>query len=278
MRPSGWRPRSRGLWRLREVSALGSLRFLDGVADGHSVGVSVMTVLASSSGDAAEWVAAVGTTLAFGATSIAVWAGHRLRLEQHREQMFDEALKVTVDVLKAQSRDPTLVTTDKINTTLLNGGRRQITDVKLFVFDARGAFPQVDAFYEDAIDFLQAGHFWSLDFDGPPGVTEPRGVRPTSVFIQISFTDFDGTAWHKLADGRLLREPASAWGRFWWRRRNRRNPPREGDPSDDLGDVIASGGDSAGADPSGGHEDDAVTPRGNAQGTPPTSTTEGGPH
>jgi hypothetical protein len=250
---------------------------LDEVGDGQSVGVRISTLLASS-GDAAEWVAAVGTTLAFGATSIAIWAGHRLRLEQHREQMFDEALKVTVDVLKAQSQDPTVVTTDRINTTLLNGGRRQITGVKLFVFDARGAFPQVDAFYEDAIDFLQAGHFWSVDFDGPPGVTEPRGVRPTSVFIQISFTDFDGTAWHKLADGRLVREPASSWGRFWWRRRNRRNPPQDpGDAWDDAGDTRASGGDAASADPSDGHEQGADTRWGDARETPPTSTSESGP-
>jgi hypothetical protein len=229
--------------------------------------VRILALLASSAGDLAEWVAAVGTTLAFGATSLAIWAAHRLRLEQHRERMFDEALKVTVDVSKARSRD-SITEKDKINTTLSNNGRRQITDVKIFVFDARGSYPMVDAFYQDSIDFLQAGHFWSMDFDGPPGVTEPRGVRSTSVYVQISFIDFDRTAWHKLADGRLLREPASSWGKYWWRRRNRRTSLRgQRDASEN-----APGGEAPGSEaPRGG------APGGNARETPPTSTIESGP-
>jgi hypothetical protein len=55
----------------------------------------VTPIVALAPGSWAEWVGGVGTILAFGATAGAVWQGHLLQRTEHREAMYDEALKVT---------------------------------------------------------------------------------------------------------------------------------------------------------------------------------------
>jgi hypothetical protein len=59
---------------------------------------SSLIVLGLARGNWAEWVGGVGTVLTFGATSLAIWQGHRLRRVEHREAMYDEALKVILQV------------------------------------------------------------------------------------------------------------------------------------------------------------------------------------
>jgi protein-S-isoprenylcysteine O-methyltransferase Ste14 len=57
---------------------------------------TTLTVFALAPGNWPEWVGAIGTILAFGATSLAIWRGRQLRRIEHSEATWDEALKVTV--------------------------------------------------------------------------------------------------------------------------------------------------------------------------------------
>jgi len=158
-----------------------------------------MTILALAPGNWAEWVGGIGTALAFGATSVAIWQGHRLRRAEHREAMYDEALKVTTRVTQGSKGVGT--TGSMVNVTILNGGRREITGVAVTVVTSTG-----QPVGHDSGAFLQAGFEQLFQFEPVDGIWAKFGVTPAiDALVTLTFGDIDGTNWTREPDGRLLR-------------------------------------------------------------------------
>jgi hypothetical protein len=168
-----------------------------------------MVLLGLAPGNWAEWVGGVGTALAFGATSVAIWQNHRLHRVQHGEEMFDQALLVTTDI--GQGTHYEIVTkpdgsTEKqsVNRTVVtvrNGSRRQISNVSVQLWTLEPVLVG-----GDSVDFIQAK--WDQPFYFPPidglggsFTTEP-GVQAQAT---LTFEDIDGTKWTRSWAGRLVR-------------------------------------------------------------------------
>jgi hypothetical protein len=167
------------------------------------------TVLGLPPGNWADWIGGVGTALAFGATSLAIWFGHRLRRTEHAEAMYDEALKVTstsgmgADYVIQENPDGTSEkkAQTKIVVGVQNGGRREITDIDVRVETLPGS--EVG---HGTSEFLQAGWNLSWMFDPVDGVWVHSGISSTiEVLVIVTFKDFDGTGWEFGSNGRLLR-------------------------------------------------------------------------
>jgi hypothetical protein len=168
-------------------------------------------MLALTAGEWAAWVAAVGTVLAFTATTWAIWSAHRLRLIEHSEAMFDEALKVGVAVslgaeyVTESKPDGTKerLPHSKIVVTVTNRGRRPISGLLVRVLKP-GDYLIGDGHSE----FLQSGLEQRFSFDPSEDMWKPFGTSPVpDVLIRLTFTDFDGTSWHRYPDGRLVTLP-----------------------------------------------------------------------
>ena len=169
------------------------------------------TVLGLPPGNWAEWVAGIGTILAFSATSLAIWQGHRLRRIEHAEAMHDEALRVT-SAANQGSQYFNVVKTDgmverksrpMVDVTVFNGGRRQITNVTIEVITSKGQ--RIGA---DSVEFIQAGRDHLFQFDPVDGVWQQFGSSPgIDALVALAFEDIDETKWVLGSDGRLLRNP-----------------------------------------------------------------------
>jgi hypothetical protein len=168
-----------------------------------------MVLLGLASGNWAEWVGGVGTALAFGATSVAIWQNHRLHRVQHSEEMFDQALLVTASI--GQGTHYEIVTKPDGSTekqpvartvlTIHNGSRRQISNVAVQLWTLEPAL-----LAGDHVDFIQAK--WDQPFYFAPiegligGFASAPGPQAQATF---SFEDIDGTKWTRSWEGRLLR-------------------------------------------------------------------------
>jgi hypothetical protein len=168
-----------------------------------------LTVLGLAAGDWAGWVGGVGTVLAFGATSLAIWQGHRLRRAEHADEMYDEALKVTAtvgmgsDYVEHTNADGTKERTavPKVLVTVHNSGRRQITNVAVDVTTPSGH--PVGA---SSAEFLQAAWDQPFYFDAVDGVWGQLGSSPAiNALATLSFEDIEETKWVRESNGRLLR-------------------------------------------------------------------------
>jgi hypothetical protein len=156
-------------------------------------------------GDWAEWFGAGAAALAFGATSLAIWQGHRLRRVEHAEAMWDDALKVTVkpaqggkDVPERKLDGTTVMTRlPMVNVNIYNGSRRQITNVLVRFFAPDGSIVG-----EGTADFIQADDGVVFSFDPVDGALVPTGVAGIAMF---SFEDIDETRWERHSSGQLRR-------------------------------------------------------------------------
>jgi hypothetical protein len=143
-------------------------------------------------------VGGIGTVPAFGATSLAIWQGHRLRRLERREATYDEAMKVTA---VATQGFKTLGTTQSmLRITVSNEARREIRNVMVNVTAMDGQHVG-----DGSIEHLQAGFNTQLQFEPTDGiwgsVSEP-GIRAV---VRLSFEDIDGTRWKREPDGHLSR-------------------------------------------------------------------------
>jgi hypothetical protein len=168
-----------------------------------------MTLLGLAPGSWAEWVGGVGTALAFGATSVAIWQSHRLRRTEHAEVMYDEALKVTASVgmgaeyVDVPQPDGTIERKPegKIVVTVHNGGRRQIRNVNVSATTWNGR-PIGDG----SVDFVQAGFDQPFSFDQVDGSYAPFGSTSSMTPLwYLAFEDIDETLWKRDTGGLLLR-------------------------------------------------------------------------
>jgi hypothetical protein len=183
-----------------------------------------MTLLGLAPGNWAEWVGGVGTALAFGATSVAIWQGHRLRRTEHAEVMYDEALKVTAEIgmgaeyVDEPQDDGTIVRTPQGKTvvTVHNSGRRQIRNVTVVATTWRGA-----KIGEGFADFVQAGFDQSFSFDPVDGSYAFGSTSSQNPLWYLTFEDIDQTMWKRDTGGLLLRFPLLS---KWRRRQGRRYP------------------------------------------------------
>ncbi len=161
-------------------------------------------------GDAAEWFGAVAAALAFGTTSWAIWSAHRLRLHEHDESMFDEALKVTV--LAGQGTEYVTVETPergkerlphtRVAVTVSNLSRREITDIAADVTTLAGV-----PLGTGATPFIQAGGTATFMFEATPDVWAPFGSNPMiRAWATLEFEDINKTRWRRTPqDDRLVR-------------------------------------------------------------------------
>jgi len=182
----------------------------------------VVTMLVLTAGDWAAWFGAIGTVLAFSATSWIIWSTHRLRLIEHSEAMYDEALKVHVTVdLGAEYVTETKsdgskeqVSQTKIFVTIINNGRRPISNFIVRVQD-----PCDYLIGDNFSEFLQAGMQQIVSLDPAEDTWRPYGTSPVpDLRVTLTFTDFDGTTWHRYADGRPVIVPRA---RRPWQRKGR---------------------------------------------------------
>jgi hypothetical protein len=127
----------------------------------------------------AVWVGSIGTVLAFGATSWAIWAAHRLRLAEHRTEMYYEALNVTYDLTKwheviNQTDDVTIQRRSRFLVTLKihNGSRWRIIGVKICVL-----MPPYETVCGDAGDWRFVGTSGWLHPDSSRTVFERHRAR-----------------------------------------------------------------------------------------------------
>jgi len=166
-------------------------------------------------GTAAEWFGATAAALAFGATSLAIWSAHRLRLKEHDEAMLDEALKVAVSVglgseyVNVQTEHgKERLPNPKVNVTVTNDGRREINDVEVVVISMGGT-----PLGTGATEFIQAGKPVTFQFDAIDEVYAPLG---SSVMVRalatLTFEDISGTKWRRTPlDDRLVRLHKPKW-------------------------------------------------------------------
>jgi len=188
-----------------------------------------LTVLGLPPGNWAEWVGGVGTALAFGATSLAIWQGHRLRQVEHDEAMYDQALKVKAtlgmgtEYVTEDMPDGTKQSNPKtkVEVTVYNSSRRPIHAV--FVTATTETGEHVGS---GQIEFMQAG--WEKKWQFEPAEKSWGRRGPSSAItglVTLSYEDIDGTAWVLTSEGRLLRaRRPRGWRRAW--RRFRGKPGR----------------------------------------------------
>src|ERR1700724_4068628 len=95
------------------------------------------------SGSGPEWLAAIGTTAAFVATSWVIFRDHRLRRVTSNEEALDEALLVSAKAAPAgdYSTPPDVKTV--VMVTVTNKGRRAIRDVDVEARTLVGRVSQV---------------------------------------------------------------------------------------------------------------------------------------
>lgn len=169
------------------------------------------TILGLAPGNWAEWFGAVAAALAFGVTSLAIWLNHRLRLTEHAEAMFDEALKVTATV--GQGSEYVTVSTDqgnerkpipKVAVVVRNLGRRPITNVEVEAHTRTG----IDLGHS-SVEFIQAGLDCRFQFDPVDSAYAPFGTNPSvNVMVMLTFEDINETKWMRgPPSDRLLRFP-----------------------------------------------------------------------
>jgi hypothetical protein len=184
------------------------------------------TVDGLTPGEWADWAIAAGTFLAFGATSLAIWRSHRLRQVEHGDAMYDEALKVISSVGQGSDGVRELDATGsystrlipKVQVTICNGSRREISNVKVIVTTRAG-----QNVGSDTLGFLQSGRDQTFQYDPIDGVWERVGASPViHGFATLSFEDIDGTLWTSMPNGRLFRTPLLP---RWRRRKGQRHRP-----------------------------------------------------
>lgn len=187
-------------------------------------------ILGLEAGNWAEWIGGIGTVLAFAATSMAIWRSHRLHNQEHAEAMYDESLKVTAkagqgsEYASVTSADGTTEkkAQTKVQVTVHNGGRRQVTNVSVEVIARTG-----EPVGSSSVEFIQAGWDQSFMFDPIPEVWGQFGSsRGIDALVMLAFEDIDETLWRQDWHGRLLRFPLLI-PRWWPRppgRRHSRHP------------------------------------------------------
>jgi hypothetical protein len=180
-------------------------------------------MLALDSGIWAEWVAAIGTVLAFGATSVAIWAGHRLRLAEHRRKMYLETLKVRCEVTLTQEsgedtdayelgEDGTPRRMERApyshftyaKATIENGCQWPITDVRMILTTRMSSEKKDKDLFSDheVVRFIHPGDF-DVGETGPVKIEMEYFKRTyTEDFVSVTFSDIEGTQW--LWEGNLL--------------------------------------------------------------------------
>jgi hypothetical protein len=166
-------------------------------------------------GNAAECFGAVAAALAFGATSLAIWSAHRHRVKEHDEAMFDEALKVVVSVglgseyaYVETERGKERLPNSKVNATVTNDGRREITDVEVVVTSMEGT-----PLGTGATEFIQAGRPATFQFDAIDEVYAPFGSNVmVRALATLTFEDISKTRWRRTPmDDRLVRLHKPKW-------------------------------------------------------------------
>lgn len=191
-----------------------------------------LTVAGLPPGDWAEWFGAGAAALAFGATSVAIWLGHHLRVKEHDEAMFDEALKVTTVVTQGSEyvdvgtmEVPERKAVPKITVTVYNDGRRPITNVWVYVTPLIGTL-----LGESGVEFIQAGQSYPFQFDPIDEVYAPFGSNPSiNAVVMLSFEDISGTMWKRgPPSDRLLLFPKERWWRSKPGRRHQARPRSPG--------------------------------------------------
>jgi hypothetical protein len=158
-----------------------------------------MTVLGLAPGSWAEWVGGVGTALAFGATSVAIWQGHRLRILEHDEAMYDQALLVTTtlgmgtEYVKQVHPDGRKESNPivKVQVVVHNSSRRPIHNVLVTATTEDG-----DLVGKGEADFVPAG--WDRPWLFDPTEKSWGRSGPGSAItgqVTVTYKDIDGTAW-----------------------------------------------------------------------------------
>jgi hypothetical protein len=182
-------------------------------------------MVALAPGNWAEWFGAVAAALAFGTTSLAIWLQHRLRLREHAEALFDQALLVTTttgagtEYVTETAEDGTKERKPltKIQVNLHNLSSRPITGVVVEAWSLAGTH-----IGHGVGNFVQAGAepYWLWEPVGD--AYAPFGSNPSvRSIVWLTFTDISGTVWVRHHDDRLEALPRSRW----WHRVPAPEPP-----------------------------------------------------
>lgn len=152
----------------------------------------------------AEWLEAIGTVLAFGATSVVIFRDHRLREKERRERALDDALRVVATA--GPSGDYTTKPGEAVTVVLVtvaNNGRRAIRDVSILVETLGGrkvgtaVVPLIQSGWHDSRTFPADDDVWRR-VGGSSGVV---------VNLTVTFLDTLETRWTLLPDGELVAAP-----------------------------------------------------------------------
>jgi hypothetical protein len=179
------------------------------------------TVIGLAPGNWAEWVGAIGTILAFAATSVAIWRSHRLRQIEHREAMYDQALAVLaqppedIDLDHLVPGTSVIERISKVRVQVDNASRREITRIKVSV-----VMPTGRLLGEDTLGFLRPGGQHDFLFDPVEGMRD-KWYR-IAASTTMSFEDIDGTLWTSMPNGRSFRTPLLP---RWRTRKGKRHRP-----------------------------------------------------
>lgn len=144
------------------------------------------------SGNAAEWVAAVGTVGAFAATVVLLWFEQRARRAQEAEQRRQQARLVSAWTKRWDSMT--------VDCVIRNGSSEPIYDVSLRTLD----FPSDRTV--DSADFVAITPETTVDAPlRPPEVAPQDPILRLGVPIDLRFTDSAGHHWLRDRFG-VLRE------------------------------------------------------------------------
>ena len=153
-------------------------------------------------GNLAEWAVAIFTLLFFGATYLTIRRDHDEKRRQQDEQRLDDAQLVSVTV--APTAGPPNPSDGKptslVGINVFNGGRRQVDDMVIAIWNAKRA--------ARGVTFMGSVPASYNKFEVLPWFDDLWDHTGFSGKVQTSFTDVTKTNWLRTWDGTLMKVDA----------------------------------------------------------------------